>query len=183
MKHRRSIRLQHYDYAQAGAYFVTICTQHRACVLGEVVDGQMQLSALGQIVADGWLWLAQQYAHVQLDEWVVMPNHVHGIILLTDEARVDGDKGGSRTAPTNPHNVPRKPLGQLVGAFKTVTTKRVNALRETPAAVFWQRDFHEHVIRNEADLARLQTYVANNPLQWMLDSLHPCNLNGNDVAR
>ena len=165
MKYRRSIRLQNYDYAQAGAYFVTICTQHRACVLGDVVDGQMQLSELGQIAAEGWQWLAQQYDEVQLDEWVIMPNHLHGILVLSD----DDGRGGSRAA----QGLPRKPLGQLVGAFKTVTTKRINALCSTPAALFWQRNYHEHVIRNELDLMRLREYVTNNPMQWVLDSLYP----------
>lgn len=165
MKNRRSIRLQNYDYSQAGAYFVTICTQHRACVLGEVIDDAVQLSPLGQIVEEGWQWLAQRYSYVHLDKWVVMPNHLHGIVLLTDDDR----RGGSRAA----QNLPRKPLGQLVGAFKTVTTKQINALQNTPAAVFWQRNYHEHVIRNEADLSRLREYIENNSMQWSLDSLHP----------
>lgn len=170
-RHRRSIRLQNYDYAQSGAYFVTICTQHRACVLGEVVDGQMRLSELGLIAAQGWQWLAEQYAHVQLDAWVVMPNHLHGILVLTDDQ--PHEKGGSRTAPA----VARKPVGRLVGAFKTVTTKQINALNEVAddllKPLFWQRNYHEHVVRNEADLSRLREYVVNNPMKWVLDSLHP----------
>lgn len=93
--HRRSIRLKGYDYAQAGAYFVTMCTQDRVCLFGDVVDGQMRLNECGQVVADAWSWLSGRYPYVALDEWVVMPNHLHGIMVLTGP---DG-RGGSRTAP------------------------------------------------------------------------------------
>ena len=92
---RRSIRLQGYDYSQAGAYFVTLCTQNRQCLFGEIVNGDMRLNEAGRIVADSWAWLAEQYDHVSLDEYVVMPNHAHGIIVITDDCR-----GGSRVAPT-----------------------------------------------------------------------------------
>jgi REP element-mobilizing transposase RayT len=119
--HRRSIRLKGYDYTQAGAYFVTIVTQDRACLFGEIVEGEVQLNPFGEIVAESWRWLAMQYDYVELDEWVIMPNHLHGIIVITD----NGSRGGSRTAPT----VKRKPIGRLIGAFKTVSTKRINEHR------------------------------------------------------
>jgi putative transposase len=94
--HRRSIRLKEYDYAQPGAYFVTICVQDRECALGEVVDGGMVLNDLGRIVAASWSWLAGQYPYVALDEWGVMPNHLHGIIIINDDA----SRGAARRAPT-----------------------------------------------------------------------------------
>ncbi len=93
--HRRSIRLKGYDYSQAGAYFVSICTNNRECLFGEITEGKMVLNEAGQMVADSWEWLAKQYDHVSLDECVVMPNHLHGIIVVND-----GCRGGSRTAPT-----------------------------------------------------------------------------------
>jgi len=188
--HRRSIRLKGYDYSRPGAYFITIVAQDRACLFGKVVDGVMHLSEVGQIVAESWQWLAAQYDYVTLDAWVVMPNHIHGIIVITDQGGDDGGRGGdngggggnnggrggddggrggSRTAPTanaptapdaptvnaptanaptvNAPTTPakRKTVGRLVGAFKTVSTKRINDQRGTPGAQVWQRDFYEHI--------------------------------------
>ena len=93
MKNRRSIRLCGYDYAQAGAYFITFCAQNRLCLFGDIVNAEMQYNDFGIVVADSWEWLASQYSHVELDEWVIMPNHMHGVIVLSDDCR-----GGSRTA-------------------------------------------------------------------------------------
>jgi putative transposase len=162
---RRSIRLKEYDYSQPAAYFVTICTQDRLCLLGEIVDGEMRLNGVGQIVADAWKWLAVQYSHVELDLSILMPNHVHGIIMIRD----DICRGGSRTAPTGK----RKPLGRLIGAFKTVSTKRINELRLTSGGPFWQRNYYEHVIRNEAELAEVREYILNNPACWDEDENNP----------
>ncbi|MBN2099716.1 MAG: transposase [Dehalococcoidia bacterium] len=163
--HRRSIRLGGYDYAQPGAYFVTICTYQRECLLGEIVDGNVRLSASGQIVADAWVWLAVQYPYVELDVSVVMPNHLHGVVVIRDDVR----RGGSRTAPTQG----RKPLGRLIGAFKTVSTKRLNRSRLTPGAPLWQRDFYEHVIRTDAELMAIREYILANPAGWDEDENNP----------
>jgi REP element-mobilizing transposase RayT len=137
--HRRSIRLPEYDYSQAGFYFVTICAQNHESLFGQVVDGQMRLNKYGRLVAETWIWLAQRYAYVELDEYVIMPNHLHGIIVISQERR-----GGSRTAPTTTVSttvIRRKPLGQLIGAFKTVSTKRINQGRGTPGTRLWQRNY------------------------------------------
>jgi putative transposase len=96
LHHRRSIRLKGYDYRSAGAYAVTICVHGRECALGRVVDGEIELSDLGRVAADSWTWLEEQYPYVSWDAWVVMPNHLHGIIIIHDDMR----RGGSRTAPT-----------------------------------------------------------------------------------
>jgi len=196
--HRRSIRLKGYDYTQAGVYFVTIVTQNRACLFGDIVAGEVRLNAFGQAVAETWLWLATQYGYVELDEWVVMPNHLHGIVVITDTDNgcpTDGGGvgggsrtaptvigatgggggvgGGSRTAPTviasTAPMVKRKPLGRLIGAFKTVSTKRINEYRGTPGVVVWQRNYYEHIIRDERSLNRIREYIAANPLRWHLD--------------
>ena len=142
---RRSIRLPEFDYSQAGFYLVTICAQYRKCLFGQVVNDQMKLNQSGRLVAETWTWLAQRYDHVELDERVVMPNHLHGILVISDERR-----GGSRTAPTNAEAsvIHRKPLGQLIGAFKTVSTKGINQTRSALGARVWQRNYYEHVVRS-----------------------------------
>jgi len=122
----------------------------------------MVLKDAGRVVAGTWQWLEQQYDYVDLDEWTVMPNHFHGIVVL-------GCRGGSRTAPTGK----RKPLGRLIGAFKTVSTKQINEMRNTSGAKLWQRGFYEHIIRNDESLNRIREYIMNNPLQWELDRENP----------
>jgi len=174
--HRRSIRLPGYDYSRSGAYFVTICAQDRACLFGDIADGVMRLNDAGRVVADSWQWLESQYDYVELDEWMVMPNHIHGIIVITDDNDNGGCRGGSRTAPTGDarNATPkRKPIGRLIGAFKTVSTKRINELRGTPGISVWQRNYYEHIIRNNDELNRIRDYIANNPKQWEIDQENP----------
>jgi len=158
-RHRRSIRLPGYNYASAGAYFVTIVTKQRECLF---TDDAMQT-----IVDESWRWVGEQYDHVELDYYVVMPNHLHAILSISEPRR-----GGSRTAPTEPQGA-LKPLGRLIGAFKTVSTQRVNALRNTPGAPVWQRDFFDRIIRNEAELNRIRQYILDNPANWNLDPENP----------
>ena len=181
-QHRRSIRLPGYDYRSAGAYFVTICVQGGECLLGEAVDGEMRLSEWGQSAAESWTWLGAQYSYVSLDAWVIMPNHLHGIIVVQDddapgvgEGRGGGGGGRARPPPPPTDATPakRKPLGRLVGAFKTVSTKRINQLRDMPGTQVWQRNYWEHVIRDEESLNRIREYIQNNPARWSEDQLHP----------
>lgn len=172
---RRSIRLVEYDYSRTGAYFVTLVTKDRTPLLGEVVDCRMLLSDAGKVVFDRWLWLPTQYQHVELDEFVVMPNHLHGIIWLSGPLAGTGE---SRLAPTDFGK--RKPLGQLVGAFKTMSAKLVNVTLGTPARPLWQRNFYDRIIRNEPELNRIREYIRNNPLQWELDEENPTRLRRGD---
>ena len=165
---RRSIRLKGYDYSQAGYYFVTICCYRRQRLFGKIIDGVMQLNQYGEIVAETYEWLSWRYPYVHLDEWIIMPNHFHGIIVLTDKPR----RGESRFAPTQPK---RKPLGQLIGAFKTVSTKKINIIRNAPGTPIWQRNYYEHIIRNEQALNNIRQYIVNNPSSWHQDQLHPDN--------
>ncbi|MAT98216.1 MAG: transposase [Anaerolineaceae bacterium] len=176
--HRRSIRLKGYDYTTSGIYFVTICVQNRHCVLGEVINGEMVLSPIGQIVADAWCWLAEQYDYVMLGAWTVMPNHLHGLLMLVDLPALDSGtgtsrRGASRRAPTTDVSVKVKSLGQLVGAFKTVSTKAINKLQETPGTRFWQRNYYERIVRNEREQRAIEQYIYNNPATWPEDKLHP----------
>jgi len=160
--HRRSIRLKGYDYSQTGAYFVTICTHKRERLFGDINSGEMRINEYGVIAAESWIWLPQQYGYIDLDEWIVMPNHMHGILVIADCCR-----GGSRTAPTGTQT--RKTLGRLIGAFKTVSSKQINLLRNSPGVILWQRNYYEQIIRNEAELNKMREYIRSNPLNWESD--------------
>jgi len=151
---RRSLRLKGYDYAQPGAYFVTICTHRHQPLFGEVVDGAMQLHAFGQIVWEEWFRSAEIRAEIVLfsDEFVVMPNHLHGIVWIVEADNAVGATGRSplQKRPLSPPRGPApRSLGAFVAGFKSIVTKRINALRGTPGARVWQRNYYEHIIRTE----------------------------------
>jgi len=167
--HRCSIRLKGYDYSHEGAYFVTICAWNRECIFGDVVDGEMQLNGYGEVAGESWIWLSRQYGYVDIDKWVVMPNHMHGIVIINNSSR-----GGSRTAPTE--TIKRKSLGRLIGAFKTVSSKQINQIRKNPGVPLWQRNYYEHIIRNDDELNRIREYIVNNPAQWAEDEENPVNM-------
>ncbi len=171
--HRHSLRLKGYDYAQPGAYFVTICTQDRACLFGTVVDGQMRLNEYGEIVRATWLDLPNHLPHVELDAFVVMPNHVHGIIVINDNPVGAGSVGaGSEPAPTT-GPTRRHGLPEIIRQFKTFSARRINQTRGTPGAPVWQRNYYEHVIRTEESLHRIREYVLSNPMRWTTDRENP----------
>jgi len=173
--HRRSIRLKGYDYSQPGAYFITICTQDRACLFGEVVDGEMRLNDAGQMVQDVWDELPAFYPSVQTDAFIVMPNHIHGIIILVGaDPCVCPDEIGQpqMIAPT------RLSLPDVVHRFKTMTTKRyIDGVKKFGWTPFrrrlWQRNYYEHIIRNDHALQRIREYIWTNPLRWHLDRENP----------
>ena len=166
--HRRSIRLSGYDYAQPGSYFVTICTQGRECLFGEVHDGEMRLSEYGQVVHKEWLVTALIRQEIELDAFVVMPNHVHGIVLITSANAQN--VGAHGRAPL--HRKPRT-LGALVAGFKSSVTKQINAMRGTPRQPLWQRNYYEHIIRGEPELYRVRQYIEDNPRKWPEDPDNP----------
>ena len=143
---------------------MTICTENKEHLFGQVIEGELHRNEVGDYVALCWQWLARHFEYVDLDEWIVMPNYLHGIIIITD------GRGGSRAAPTA-ETVPteRKPLGGLVGAFKTVSNDWYNQRRGTPAAPLWQRDFFDHIIRNEYELEKIREYIRINPVKWDID--------------
>ncbi len=161
---RRSTRLRGYDYAQPGAYFVTICTQNRECLFGEIVDGAMHLNQMAEMVATVWNDLPQHYSGVDVDAFVIMPNHVHGIVMLSA-----GQPRG--VAPT-------LSLPDVVHRFKSLTTARYRrgAAREgwpAFAGRLWQRNYYEHVIRDEGEMNRVREYIVNNPADWAQDENNP----------
>jgi REP element-mobilizing transposase RayT len=168
-KHRRrSIRLKGYDYSQAGAYFVTVCTHNREYLFGNVVNDETVLSRYGKIVENVWYNLTNHYLNIKLDASVVMPNHIHGIIILME---MDNVGAGFKPAPTDLTKY--YPLSEIIRAFKTFSARHVNELRITPGIPVWQRNYHEHIVRNENELNRIREYIVNNPLQWQFDRENP----------
>jgi len=185
--HRRSIRLQHYDYSQAGAYFVTICAHARECLFGEIVDGAMILNDYGKIVEEEWLKSAEIRKELELDAYVIMPNHLHGIVLINNEGGLTVGASGRSPLTTDVrahgraplrsdqpilHRKPRS-LGSFIAGFKSATTKRLNISRNTPSFAVWQRNYYEHIIRDEIDLNRIREYVQHNPVRWAEDENNP----------
>ena len=158
---RRTLRLSDYDYSNAGAYFITVCVACRRCLLGDLRDGTVCLSPAGECVRAAWTGLESRYTGVLLGEYVIMPNHVHGILLLGSETDLGGHPSGSKS------------LGQIVGAFKTRSAHLINDLRLSPGISVWQRGYYEHVVRNERSLRGIREYIANNPSQWALDCENP----------
>ena len=169
--HRRSIRLPGYDYSQAGYYFVTICCYQRQCLFGEIVNGKMQLNQYGEIVKEEWLRSSIIRQEIELDWYIVMPNHFHGIVIINSV----GAKGFSPSISRSKQSMKSKSLSSLITGFKSSVTKNINRIRHAPGTPVWQRNYYEHIIRTEASLDRIRTYIDNNPLSWYLDQLHPHN--------
>jgi len=170
---RRSIRLKGYDYLQSGAYFVTICAHNRECLFGDVAEGEMRCNEYGEIVRQEWYKTAEIRPRVQLDktEFVVIPNHIHGIIRI-----IDDDVGARRRRVPTIERFGKPVCGSIptiIRAFKSIVTKRINQIRGTPGAPVWQRNYHEHIIRNEESLNRIRQYIADNPRRWAFDRENP----------
>jgi putative transposase len=171
---RHSIRLKRYDYAQEGAYFITITTQSRACLLGDIIDSVPRLNDAGRMIQSLWVDLPTFYSGVETDTFIVMPNHIHGILLLV--------RAGPRACPNNagqPQGVaPTMSLPDLIRPFKTLTTKRyVDGVKQAGWMPFrgrlWQRNYYEHIIRDEKSLLRIREYIATNPARWSIDPENP----------
>jgi len=165
--HRRSIRLWGYDYSQSGAYFITLCTHERRCLFGEIINGQMRLNELGLIVHDEWFHSAKIRGEIELlnDEFVIMPNHIHGIVRILD----NNVWATGRSPLQQPRGPLKKSISSFVAGFKSATTKRINKYQNTPGNPVWQRNYYEHVIRNEKELHDIRAYIFNNPENWETD--------------
>lgn len=178
---RRSIRLSDYDYAQDGVYFVTMCCQNRANLFGEVIGGEMRLNEAGRMVEKWWLELTNKFTSVELDEFVIMPNHFHGIVRIVGadlrvcpDLTLSGEKQGAHAgAPLqNPT------LGSIMQWFKTMTTNEyIRGVNEDKWEPFykrvWQRNYYEHIIRTAESLNSTRLYIQTNPAQWDTDSENP----------
>lgn len=161
--HRHSIRLKDYDYSQLGAYFITICTYKRECKLGEIIDDKIIMNTSGEIVKNVWLDLPKHYSNIELDEFIIMPNHVHGIIFIVG--------AGLKPAPTE--DTKGHPLSEIIRGFKTFSSRRINEKRSVKGVPFWQRNYFEHVIRNDSELKSIREYIRYNPLKWQFDKENP----------
>lgn len=190
---RRSIRLKGYDYTQPGAYFVTICLQERTCLFGDVVDGKMALNVYGRVAHTLWERIPRHFPRVQSDAFVVMPNHVHGIIVIVGDTGGRGEafpditcadergiglesvlatQGDAENASPLHVGPPPGSLGAIVGNFKAVAARRINRVRKTPGVPVWQRNYYEHIIRNERELDAIRRYIEHNPARWEQDRYH-----------
>lgn len=163
--HRRSIRLRGYDYRQAGIYYVTICAAGKRCVFGKIESDEFVPDAYGRMVMDCWLDVVNHTPFPTLDEWQLMPNHLHGVLVFS------ALKATGVAAPGQ-WSVPAGSLGVVMRGFKGAAKRRINearAERQLAPVEVWQRDYHEHIVRDEDDLNRIRRYIIENPLNWDSD--------------
>ncbi len=190
---RNSIRLKGYDYSSAGFYFVTICTHKRQCLFGEIVNDEMVLNEYGKIIAEEWVKSAKIRQEIELDEWIVMPNHFHTIIALaqpvadiahqppvgangclpssclpSDDSPATNDNSQRVAPPMKPRS-----LSSAIAGFKSAATTRINTIRNAPGTPVWQRNYYEHIVGNQSSLEKIRHYIQNNPKSWNTDQLHP----------
>jgi putative transposase len=207
--HRRSIRLKGYDYSQNGAYFVTICSWNRECLFGEIAGiktskPEMILNEYGKILRDEWMRTSLVRKEIEIDEFIIMPNHFHGVVFIQGRGDrqhqssaylggydwsvpkglvpqmpmiKDNIHGRPPVAPTDERPGPRpKSISSFLAGFKSIVTKRIDALRQTPGVPVWQRNYYERIIRNEIEFTRICEYINNNPANWYNDENNPDNI-------
>ena len=188
--HHRSRRHPDWDYTQSAAYFVTICTHQRAHLFGRVVDGMMHRNAFGRVAAAEWHRSETIRDTIHLDAFVVMPNHIHGIVVIAPpDADAPTDPQGYAVHPvdaptppdpdvtssgrtTSPCGPQRRSLGSCIAGYKSAVTRRINQMRETPGGSVWQRNYHDHIIRSEPDWHRIRRYIQTNPARWTDDTFY-----------
>ena len=196
---RKSIRLKEYDYSFPGWYYVTICAHGKNNLFGKIKNGNVTLNNIGKIVEEEWTKTKEIRKNVDLDYYIIMPNHLHGIIILNGRGELNSPKGNGerssqikenvgatrwvardkeekaiqRIAPTKETLIPNS-LGSIIGQFKSTVTKRLRKLSGDPKLIVWQRNYYEHIIRNELDLYNIRQYILNNPLKWELDKYYNC---------
>jgi len=170
-QNRRSIRLRGYDYAQSAHYFVTICTHDRQNLLGEIFEGRLHPSQLGLIAQECYVQIPRHFPRVMLDTYVVMPNHIHGIVIIAQPNKGAAKRGAACCAPTD--SISPGSLGAIVRSFKAATTRRANLLRGCPRKRLWQRNYYEHIVRHGKALEKLREYICANPENWTRDPENP----------
>ena len=166
MKNRKRNRLVDFDYSSDNLYFITSCTKDKVCCFGEINNGNMILNEMGYIAEQQWQWLLNQYTYIESHAFVVMPNHIHGILEINGDARTGHDL-----------SLPKpkiKSLSELISAYKTTTSKKIHLLDNNNFA--WQRSFYDHVIRNTKSYEKIFTYILNNPLNWDEDMFNEISI-------
>jgi len=159
-KDRKLNRLKDYDYSLNGYYYVTLCTHERVEVLGAVEDGRVIVNKYGEIVRDAWAKIPEHFKNVKLDEFIVMPNHIHGIIIINNPV-------GTGHALSSNENRKNNDLSVVIGSFKSAVTRQINRTNRMPFQ--WQRSFHDHIIRTTHSLKNIREYIINNPETWAAD--------------
>ena len=185
--HRKSIRLQEYDYSKPNAYFITICTYNKECIFGAIINGEMQLNEYGKIVDNEWLKTPTIRPYVLLYKYIIMPNHFHGIIIITDNRRDTAPVSSRTTVEVAESRISRDPpfeqfgrptshsIPTIIRSFKAATTKQICEIQKTHRQTVWQPRFYGHIIRNPHELDQTREYIIYNPLKWALNSENPNN--------
>ncbi len=164
-----STRFKNWDYSDPGYYFVTLCTKNRICYFGRIVNSQIVLSEMGRVVFEEWKETEKKRHNIKLDSWVIMPNHIHGIIVITKKCEYPVEtfrRNVSTTTKLKPNS-----LGSIIGQFKSVCTKRIRQMGNDEFA--WQSRFYDHIIRNDQSLNNIRQYIQYNPMRWEIDRNHP----------
>jgi putative transposase len=186
--HRQSIRLKGYDYSRMGAYFVTIRTHGRECLFGEVADGGMRLNHIGEVVQAIWTGLPKRFSNVMMDEYMVMPNHFHGIIVTVGaplaasgfESKSENQGGAEQGAASGAGHFAEQgaassapTIGKIIRAFKSISAVNVNRLLDRQGVPVWQRNYYDRIIRDEGELNAVRKYILDNPIKWGEDEDNP----------
>jgi putative transposase len=176
-RYKGTVRLPYLHYSEAGGYALTMVSHERIPLFGRIEDGQIVANEPGLIVLREWMRSPVIRPGVILDVFCLMPNHFHGIVMLTDAEQVAHDAEpiahGCAALPRGSRDRAKRSISTMMAGFKAATTKRINEWRGIPGRPVWQPKFYEHVIRSEDDLRRQQEYILNNPLQWELDEEYP----------
>jgi len=174
--YRRSIRLKGYDYGQRGMYFVTLCAYNKQCIFGQIVDNKMILNEFGKIAYEEWLKTSISRPAIELHEFIIMPNHLHGIIVIANQNWNFTTCTGPWQQCTQTMEQFGKPTSNtiptIIRGYKATVTKQINVLRSRPTYPVWQRNYYEHIIRNEESYQTIREYVWNNPFKWYEDTLY-----------
>jgi len=169
-RRRHTIRLDGYDYAQEGAYFITVCTQRMMCLFGEIVEGEMRINRRGEIVMECWQAIPNHFPQVELDAFVVMPNHIHGILVIN----VGATHGSPLRGPSQLHKSSgpnRGSIGAILAQFKAAVSRRIAI--ELGESNLWQRNYYDRIIRDEVEWGNIRAYIETNPLRWAEDENNP----------
>ncbi len=165
-----------YDYSLAGGYFITITTYRRICLFGDIVDGRILLNPCGVIAREQWVRLQKRFPPCDFSTFIIMPNHIHGIILIVRGAGEESLTTHVQIPPQRPYSDPNLPitiLGNIIRSYKSSVAYRINAMRGFLSPPVWQRNYYDHIIRHERDYEAILKYIEANPVNWADDRLHP----------